>query len=89
MGNGEKATVEQVISEELTTFVNESFDDILCTSYNNTRSGIRSVFYIVMEQAVLDPLCKDVIGEKILYPHRAKFFETNAAANRSRRKGSH
>lgn len=47
---------------ELATIVRESLDDILRTFFGN---GFRSVFYNVVEQAMVDLLRKDAIAEML------------------------
>lgn len=61
------------------TIVEEVLDDVLCKKFHNVQSGVRSVLYIVVDQVILDLLCKDVI-EETLDLDIAKLFYTDEAA---------
>lgn len=63
----------------LVRIVKESLDDILWTSFHNTKSVMQSVIYSVIELAKLDLLRKDVTG-KTLEAHIAKLINNDAAA---------
>lgn len=68
-----------MVTTKMATMVQKSLDDILRTSFHNTQSGMRSVFYNVVEKFMLDPLRKDVFGQ-MLDAHIAKSLDTDTAA---------
>lgn len=61
-----KSAVNEVISNEMTTLVEESLDDILQIMLHYTQSGILSVVYNVVEQEMLDQLNKKVMDDKLI-----------------------
>lgn len=65
IGRRTKATVRDLVTEDLTTLVEEFLDNILRASYLNAQSGIRSVLYNFVEQVMLNRLRKDVIGQTL------------------------
>lgn len=48
-----KSAVKELIANELMEIVEESLDDILRTSVQNTQGGIQSFLYNVVEQVML------------------------------------
>lgn len=73
IGDKAKAAVKQMVANELV-------DDILCTIYHNSQSGIFSVVNNVLGQVKLDRLSKEVIGETP-NAYIAKSFDMDAAAD--------
>lgn len=58
-----KATIKHLATEELTTLVEESWDDIFLRWYHIRQNGIGSVVYNVVEHVILDFLRKDTTFE--------------------------
>lgn len=85
IGDEAKEAVKQLVSEEITTLVEETWEDIIRTSYHDTQSVIGSVLYNVVVQVILDLLPKEVISET-LEAYLVRFFDTYAAAYRLSKK---
>lgn len=66
------STLKEIITNELSTMVEETLQNTLRAFFLNVQSGIRSVVYNVVEQLVLDLLHQEVIAET-LETHIAKF----------------
>lgn len=70
-----KSALKDLVSTKLATIVEGLLDIILGKLSNSAQNGIRSVFYNVMEQFMLELLRKDVI-EEMLDAHLGKFLDT-------------
>lgn len=73
--------MKDLVTNELSTLMEESLYSLLRQWPHSTQCGIRSVVYNILDQVMLDLLGKDVIRDT-LGAHIAKLFDTDAAANR-------
>lgn len=85
LGEEAKGVVEHSVTEKLKPPFQEILYKILHHRTTKLKFGIRSVVYSVLEQALLDQLHNDVIGET-LNAHIAKFFDPYAAISRLSKK---
>lgn len=58
-------TMEDMVAEEISVHVAESFDDTLKCAFENARTGGCSVISNVVEQVLLALVRRDVIGEAL------------------------
>lgn len=65
------SVVKDLITNKLSTIIEESLHCILCKSLHNVQSGIRSFMINAIEPVMVDKLRKDVIGDA-LEAHIAK-----------------
>lgn len=72
-----KFLVREMVTNELSTMLEESLDDILKTSFHNAQDTLQSIVNSVIEQMILKLQLKDLLG-KMLDSHVAKFFYADA-----------
>lgn len=77
-----KSVVEEFVVSEMAAMVEETLDDVLLKTFHNAQIGIWSVLCNVVEQVMLDVVCRDVIG-KMFVDHIARFFDMDKAAQGS------
>lgn len=72
---------KQIVAKEVTTFVEDSFHEIMHCLYATSRTGVCSVIYIVVEQLICDLQPREVMHE-VFDKHIAKYFGTSDAADK-------
>lgn len=60
--------------------VEDSLDEILCTSYHNAQSGVCAVWYKVVKQNNVGDIAYHIIGGTLV-AYKVKFFNSDAAAH--------
>lgn len=73
------AAVKEMVTNELSTIIEESLHDILKWSIHTEQRQIQSVVYSIVWQVMLDLVRKDIPGQK-LDAHIANHFDHYAAA---------
>lgn len=73
--------MKQLIVEEISTMIEETIENIFFEEYHKAQRSLRIVVCNVFEQAMLDILRKDVIGNT-LDVHSAKFFDIEITAKK-------
>lgn len=74
-----KSTIKEMVTEGLSTIIEDLMDHILRTLLHNAQSSIPTVVYNVVEKVVLDLMYKEVV-EKTLDTHKVKLLDTGETA---------
>lgn len=76
-----RSAVKELITNELTTIVEESLEDMLQALLHNAQSGIPSISYNVSEQVMVDLIRKQFIPDT-MNAHVANYFNMDVAADK-------
>lgn len=78
MARGVQSAVKELVTNEMATLVDTALDDFLRKTPHSSQSDVRSVVWNVVEQAIFDLLCLEVLRETP-DAHDKKLFDTDAA----------